>query len=71
MGLLTKELINSTFQFQTCELDVHFLKDKTVIVETCGLSVEDLILNKVLVKMCVASGRAEGMTCVFVAASWS
>jgi len=67
---------------------VHFLEDGTIIVETCGLSVEDLtgnkvqdhtcgqtvedlIFNKVLVKTCVASGRAEGLTCVFVAASWS
>jgi len=33
--------------------------------------VKDLILNKVLVKTCVANGRAEGLTCVFVAASWS
>jgi hypothetical protein len=45
--LLTKELINSTFQFQTCELHVHFLKDVTVIVEICGLSLEDLTGNTV------------------------
>jgi hypothetical protein len=44
-----KELINSTFRFQTCELHVHFLKDRTVIVETCGLSVEDLTGSTVLV----------------------
>jgi hypothetical protein len=46
-GLLTKELINSTFQFQTCELHINILKDCTIIFEIYGLSVEDLTGNTV------------------------
>jgi hypothetical protein len=46
-GLVTKELISYKFQFQTCELHVHFLEDGTIIVETCGLSVEDITGNTV------------------------
>jgi hypothetical protein len=46
-GLLTKELTNSTFQLQNCVLHVNILKDGTFIVETYGLSVEDLTGNTV------------------------